>query len=110
MHDMNFSTVKSNLIKAGYSDNSVTDSTVNRLLALSGKSHEMLYDWIYRGVSPSFEPICGIDSDFLVNKLSMKAPALIMAYSMLEDEPEDNAIYFKKLANNIVGFYPDLKK
>lgn len=110
MHDMNFSIVKSSLLNAGYLDNSVTDSTVNRLLTLSGKSHEMLYDWIYNGVSPSFKPICGIDSEFLVNKLSMKAPALIIAYSMLEEKPEENAIYFKKLADNIVGFYPDLKK
>ena len=70
----------------------------------------MLYDWIYNGVLPSFEPICGIDSEFLLNRLNMRAPALIIAHSMLEEEPEENASYFKKLADNIIGFYPDLKK
>jgi len=104
---MNFEEVKSHLLDAGYSDNSVTNQTVERLLSLSGDSLQMLRDWIDKGAIPSFEPITGIDSDFLIQKLSMKAPALAIAYSMLVDNPEENAAYFKKLADNIVGFYPN---
>ena len=106
---MNSEIVKSHLLEAGYQDNRVTDNTVNRLLSLSGLAHKMLYDWIYKSVSPSFNPIHGVGSDFLVERLHMKAPALIIAYSMLEENPEENAVYFKKLADNIVGFYPNLK-
>lgn len=102
---MNFEEVKTKLISEGYENNPVTVNTVNRLLSLTGRPYDMFQEWMTKGVIPSFEPIHGVGSEFLINKLSMKAPALVIAYAMLEENPEENAEYFKKLADNLIGFY-----
>ena len=47
---------------------------------------------------------------FLQDQLKMKAPALAIAHAMLEAQPEENANYFKKLAKNIINFYPRVRK
>lgn len=100
--------IKKRLLEAGYSDNRALDATVNRLSVLKGKPLELLESWINDGQEPSFDAIEGIDCKFLKEKLSMKAPAIIIAYTMLLDNAKENADYFKHLANNIVGFYPNI--
>lgn len=108
MLEKDFNFVKSCLIKTGYADNSVTEATAHRLLSLNGDAAKMLENWLKTGEQPSFKPINDVDSNFLVDKLKMKVPALIIAYAMLIDSPKENADYFKTLANNIIGFYPNL--
>lgn len=110
MHDMDFEVIKKRLLDEGYADNAVTDETVRRLQALTGKSAELLCEWIFKGTVPSFAPIHGVDSVFLQDQLKMKAPALAIAHAMLEAQPEENANYFKKLAKNIINFYPRVRK
>ena len=41
--------------------------------------------------------------------VSMKDPAIIIAYAMLLDDPKVNSEYFKDLSENRVGFYPNGK-
>lgn len=94
------------LLADGYEDLPTTDDTVKRLLSLKGKAHDMLTAWAEHGKRPEFGPINGIDSDFLRQRLQMKDAAVIIAYAMLLDNPEENAVYFKHLADNIIGFYP----
>ena len=87
-----FETLKERLLKDGYVD--------------SPKPLPMLEEWIELGIKPHFSAIEGVDYSFLQQRLSMKDAALIIAYSMLLDNPKDNASYFKHLADNIIGFYP----
>lgn len=103
---MNLTELKNRLIQEGYNDNQVTESTAERLLSLKGRAAEMLKRWYINGEKPFFEAVNGIDSSFLVEKLHMKDPALIIAYAMLEEDPEENSRYFIHLSNNIIGFYP----
>lgn len=110
MHDMDFEYIRKRLLDEGYADNAVTDETVRRLQALTGKPAELLREWLSKGTVPSFAPIHGVDSKFLQDRLKMKAPALAIAYAMLEAQPEENAEYFQKLADNIIKFYPRVKK
>lgn len=105
---MDFDLIKSHLLKDGYHDNSSTNETARRLLSLSGEPASMLSAWVENGTIPTFEAIQGVDSTFLIDMLHMKSPALIIAYAMLKDDPTENASYFKKLADNIIGFYPAL--
>lgn len=102
--------IKQLLYDCGYADNYLTDETVKRLLSLTGRPSEMLKGWIENGDMPTFGPIKGIGSEFLSSKLKMKVPALIIAYAMIEIEPEENARYFKYLSENITGFYPQKTK
>lgn len=95
--------------KAGYPDNGVTEQTARRLLSFGGKASEMLKAWIENGAEPHFGAVEGIDSEFLRKKLGMKAPALIIAYAMLEVDPEENAAYLKNLAENRIEYHPDQK-
>lgn len=106
---MNKEIVKQKLLEAGYSDTQALDATINRLCDLKGKPNELLVSWIYEGKTPIFEAIEGVDSDFLKDKLCMKDPAIIIAFSMLIDEPKENSAYFKHLSENKVGFYPNGK-
>lgn len=106
MHDIDINFLKSRLVKEGYANNSVTEATAKRLLSFSGEAASMLVDWLENGTKPSFGYLGGVDSSFLVDKLKMKAPALIIAYVMLKEAPEENAAYFKNLADNIIDFYP----
>ncbi len=101
-----FETLKERLLKDGYVDSPKTDETAKRLLSLTGKPLTMLEEWIELGIKPHFSAIEGVDYSFLQQRLSMKDAALIIAYSMLLDNPKDNASYFKHLADNIIGFYP----
>lgn len=106
---MDITQLKNRLLKEGYADNIVTEATAKRLMSLKGNAAKMLREWFEYGHIPSFECIDGVDSKFLCEKLHMKAPAVIIAYAMLEDSPVENAKYFKHLSNNIIGFYPVLK-
>lgn len=108
LDNMNVDQIKSRLIEEGYADNAVTEGTAKRLHSLNGESAKMLEQWVSNNIVPEFAPIEGIGSDFLVSKLKMKAPALIIAYAMLEEEPKENSRYFKHLSENITGFYPNL--
>lgn len=109
MHDIDINFLKSRLVKEGYANNSVTDATAERLLSFSGEAASMLIAWLENGTEPSFDSLGGVDSSFLVDKLKMKAPALIIAYVMLKEDTNGNAAYFKKLADNIIGFYPTVQ-
>lgn len=109
MHDIDINFLKSRLVKEGYANNSATEATVKRLLSFSGEAASMLIEWLENGTKPSFGSLGGVDSSFLVDKLKMKAPALIIAYVMLKEDPKENAAYFKKLADNIIGFYPTVQ-
>ena len=106
---MNKEIVKQKLLEIGYSNTSALDATVNRLCDLKGKPHELLVSWIYDDKTPIFETIEGIDSSFLKEKLCMKDPAVIIAYSMLLADAKENADYFKHLSENKIGFYPNNK-
>lgn len=106
---MRIEIVKQKLLESGYSDSKTLDETVNRLVNLKGAPFELLVDWIYKDNAPKFKAIEGIDSNFLREKLNMKDPAIIIAYAMLLDDAKENSEYFKHLAENIVGFYPDTK-
>lgn len=101
--------IRQRLLADGYDDLPTTDDTVNRLLSLKGKANDMLTEWAEHGKKPEFEPIDGIDSGFLRQRLQMTDAAVIIAYAMLLDNPEENAVYFKHLADNIIGFYPTNK-
>ena len=102
--------LKRALIKEGYQITESLEATVDRLLALNAKPFKMLEAWLYKNIAPKFEPIEGVDSDFLKNKLQMKAPAIILAYSMLLDSAKENADYFRYLSENKIGFYPSKVK
>ena len=107
---MDANLIKERLIQIGYLDNVITDETVKRLSFLTGKPLELFQDWLSNDIMPYFEPINGVGSDFLIQKLNMKAPALAIAYAMLELEPKENANYFKHLSENIIGFYPNITR
>lgn len=107
---MDEKTLRDRLIEDGYADNNTTDETAKRLLSFKGRAAQMLNEWFSNGTMPHFEPIDGVGSDFLLSKLKMKAPALIIAYAMLEAEPAENSNYFKHLSENIIGFYPPKRK
>lgn len=107
---MNKNIVKQKLLEIGYSNTKALDGTVDRLCNLKGEPLELLEKWINEGKDPTFEAIEGIDCIFLKEKLSMKPPAIIIAYSMLLDDAKENSSYFKHLATNIVGFYPNKKQ
>ena len=104
---MNKKTVKQRLLEAGYTNTNALDETVDRLCNLKGKPFELLEKWIIEGKEPAFEAIEGVDHVFLKEKLFMKAPAIIIAYSMLLSDAKENSEYFKHLAANIIGFYPN---
>lgn len=107
---MDEKTLKSRLIEDGYADNDTTAETAKRLLSFKGRAAQMLDEWLLNETMPHFEPIDGVGSDFLLSKLKMKAPALIIAYAMLEADPLENSNYFKHLSENIIGFYPPKQK
>ena len=94
------------LIEEGYQNTKALDATVDRLIALSAEPLALLEAWLYKNVEPRFDAIEGIDSNFLREKLQMKNPAVILAYSMLLDSPKKNAAYFMHLSENKIGFYP----
>lgn len=106
---MNKEIVKQKLLEAGYSDTHNLNATVNRLCDLKGEPYELLVSWLYDGKSPAFDAIEGVDSGFLREKLCMKEPAIIIAYAMLLNNATENADYFKHLADNRIGFYPNGK-
>lgn len=101
--------IKQRLLADGYANQQTTDDTVSRLLSLKGKAHDLLTEWLKSGKKPEFEPIYGIGSDFLRQRLHMKDAAVIIAYAMILDEPKENGAYFKHLADNMIGFYPTNK-
>ena len=107
LNNMNKELVKQKLLEAGYSDTQALDATINRLCDLKGKPNELLVSWIYEGKTPIFEAIEGVDSSFLRDKLCMKEPAIIIAYAMLLNDAKENSDYFKHLAENKIGFYPN---
>lgn len=98
--------LKRRLIEEGYDEESMSDNLINRLQCLDEEDTEMLKNWLKTNCNVQFEPILGISSDFLREKLNMKEPAILIAHSMLKESPEENADYFNKLANNILGFFP----
>lgn len=98
------------LIKEGYQNTTALDATINRLLALRAEPCALLEAWLYKDIEPQFDAIEGIDSVFLKEKLQMKNPAIILAYSMLLDSPKENAAYFIYLSENKIGFYPSQVK
>lgn len=106
---MNKEIVKQKLLEVGYSDTQNLNATVNRLCDLKGEPYKLLISWLYDGKSPVFEAIEGVDSGFLRDKLCMKDPAIIIAYAMLLNDAKENADYFKHLAENRIGFYPNNK-
>lgn len=106
MHNIDINFLKSCLVKEGYANNSVTEATAKRLHSFNGEAASMLTEWLENGSEPSFGSLEGVNSSFLVDKLKLKAPALIIAYVMLKENPKENAAYFKKLVDNIIGFYP----
>ena len=97
-------------MQIGYPENVTTIETAKRLNSRTGKPLDLFQNWLSNDIRPSLEPINGVGSDFLMQKLNMTAPALVIAYAMLELEPEENANYFKHLSENIVGFYPNAKR
>ena len=98
--------LKSKLIANGYPPNHSVDMTCQRLLWLRGKPAEMLKMWYDKGIEPKFDAIGGIDSNFLKEKLLMKAPAIIIAYAMLLNSPKENSAYFKQLVYRRKEFKP----
>lgn len=106
---MEINQVYDRLVKDGYPNNAVTKDTAERLCALKGKAADLLNQWMSDNIVPEFEPINGVGSEFLVSKLGMKSPAVIIALAMLEDAPRENSEYFKRLANGVVGFYPNVQ-
>ena len=106
---MNKEIVKQRLLEVGYIDTPALDVTISKLCNLKGEPFDLLVSWLYEGTAPTFDAIEGVDSDFLKDKLCMKDPAIIIAFSMLIDEPKENSAYFKHLSENKVGFYPNGK-
>lgn len=106
---MNKGIIKQRLLEVGYTDTPALDDTISKLCDLKGEPFNLLVSWLYEGKAPTFDAIEGVDSDFLKDKLCMKDPAIIIAFSMLIDEPKENSEYFKHLSENRVGFYPNGK-
>lgn len=106
---MNKEIIKQRLLEDGYPDTQALEATIDRLYSLKGKPHELLESWLHEGKAPAFEAIEGVDSNFLKEKLSMKDPAIIIAFEMLLDDPKENSEYFKHLSENRIGFYPNGK-
>lgn len=98
MATLNKITLRDSLIEVGYPDTPITDKAVDYLLTLKGDAAKMLQTWFETRRSPKFEAIEGIDRNFLRDKLKMKDPAIIIAYSMLLENPKYNAMLFKKKA------------
>lgn len=89
--------LKNRLIQEGYVEAFGLDQTIDRLLNLDGKAEKMLKAWMEEGVIPEFDEIEGIDSKVLREKLSMKDPAIILSYGMLQKDPKANSIHLKNL-------------
>lgn len=98
MTELNKENLRASLLEVGYPDTQLTDNAVEHLLQLKGKAAELLLVWFETGRVAKFEAIEGIDRNFLRDKLKMKDPAIIMAYGMLLENPQYNAMLFKRKA------------
>lgn len=99
-HNMNYTEIKTALLNDGYKDTPELDKTIRRLLFLDGEVKEMLHAWISYGIFPSFI-YQGIDSNTLHISLGMKAPAIILAFYMLQIQPKSKELYLRLLKRNI---------
>lgn len=63
------------------------EKTAGDLLKLEGKAAEMLHSWLEYGIMPEFSDIEGLNSNILRNHYKMKAPAIILSYGMLMNNP-----------------------
>lgn len=107
MHNtIDSSILKRRLYEEGYDDNSISDNLICRLQNLDDEDTELLINWVENNRLIQFEPIGGVSSQFLREKLNMKEPAILIAHAMLKESPEENSSYFNELANNALGFYP----
>lgn len=102
---MDSTQIKDRLLQEGYNQNNLED-TISYLLSLGGDPKIMFERWLKENVKVEFNDIQGIDDKFLREKLQMKEPAIVIAYSMLIDSPEENSLYFRELANNRIEFHP----
>lgn len=106
--------LKERLIEEGYVPEFGIEQTIDNLLGLqkleeTGAAYEMLVEWMKSGKVGKFEPIEGIDKNFLKNNLKMKDPAIILAYGALLYDPKRNAILLKREENRRLQFKPSKK-
>lgn len=97
-------TLKQRLIDDGYPETPGLDATVDRLLNFKGNPAQMFEEWYTTKKLPTFEPIDGIDAQYLRQNLRMKDPAIIIAYAMMIDNRKENVPYLKELAQNRIIF------
>lgn len=91
--------LRKHLIQEGYTG-ALLYQTADNLLKLDGKAAEMLRSWLKYGTSPEFDNIEGINSTFLREQLKMKAPAIILSYGLLMNNPSRNSRYLKSLLSS----------
>lgn len=105
--------LKERLIDCGYIPEFGLENTINNLLNLKTKApnaYIMLEEWMKKGKLLKFEPIEGIDLNFLRNTLNMKDPAVILAYGMLLYDPQNSVLFLKRQEKRKLGFVPPKKK
>lgn len=99
MNTIDRESLRERLIGEGYVEDFGLDRTIENLLNLNNlkdkSAYNMLVKWMQTGKISAFEPIEGIDLSFLRSSLTMKAPAIILAYGMLLADPKGNAIFLK---------------
>ena len=78
--------LKKRLFQEGYKG-ALLEQTAGDLLKLDGKAAEMLHSWLDFGTKPEFGDIAGLNSSILRNHYKMKAPAIILSYGMLMNNP-----------------------
>lgn len=102
--------LKERLIDCGYIPEFGLEKTIDNLLNLKNlenpDAYKMLEEWMITCKVRKFEPIEGIDVNFLRDKLKMKDPAVILAYGMLLNDPKRNAIFLRRQVDKKQVFIP----
>lgn len=97
MNTINRDKLKELLLEEGYIESNGIEMTLDNLMNLTGDAAEMLKEWMETRKVRKFEPIEGIDRNFLRNEMKMKDPAIILAYGMLtSDNPKYNAYLLRR--------------
>ena len=111
METIDRNALRERLKDLGYLEKCGLEHTIDNLINLQNLENKsafnMLVNWMKTGRVSKFEPIEGIDLKFLRDTLSMKAPAIILAYGMLLYDSKRNAIFLKNEASRRKGFHYD---
>lgn len=111
MENINRDQLRERLIDEGYVPEFGLEHTIDNLLGLqnhenTSAAYEMLVEWMKSGKLGKFEPIEGIDRNYLKNILKMKDPAVILAYGALLYDPKRNAVLLKREEKRRKQFKP----